>query len=84
MAGEPLEVAVCMGSSCFSRGNNRTIENLQKYLRENGLEEQVLLKGHLCEGLCKNGPNVTVASKVCHAVDPERAAELLHEQMRLD
>jgi NADH:ubiquinone oxidoreductase subunit E len=28
------------------------------------------LSGHLCEGQCKSGPNVTINGKMYHEVDP--------------
>jgi NADH:ubiquinone oxidoreductase subunit E len=30
----------------------------------------VELNGHLCEGHCKEGPNVTINGKMYHEVDP--------------
>ena len=33
MSPEPLNsITICMGSSCFSRGNNRNIEVIQEHL----------------------------------------------------
>jgi NADH:ubiquinone oxidoreductase subunit E len=59
-----------MGSSCFSRGNNRNIEVIQDYLSSRTLPPGVELAGHLCEGHCKSGPNVTINGKMYHEVDP--------------
>ncbi len=63
-AKEPIELAICMGSSCFSRGNKKNIALIREYIDLHGLCGKVLLKGHLCEGLCKDGPNITVAGNV--------------------
>ena len=30
------KIVVCIGSSCFSRGNERNVEVIQKYLEEHG------------------------------------------------
>ena len=49
-----------MGSSCFSRGNKKNIALIRDYIDRHGLCGKVVLKGHLCEGLCKDGPNLTV------------------------
>jgi len=57
---DKISVVVCMGSSCFSRGNSLTLKALQDYIRENGLENRVELKGSLCEDCCKCGPNITI------------------------
>ncbi len=63
-------ITICMGSSCFSRGNNRNIEVIQSYLSSGTLPGSVELTGHLCEGACKEGPNVTINGKMYHQVDP--------------
>jgi len=57
---EKIRVVVCMGSSCFSRGNSLTLKMLQDYIREKGIENRVELKGSLCEDCCKCGPNITI------------------------
>jgi NADH:ubiquinone oxidoreductase subunit E len=63
-------ITICMGSSCFSRGNNRNIEVIQDYLSSSKLPPGVDLTGHLCQGHCKSGPNVTMNGKMYHEVDP--------------
>lgn len=79
MTNEPLSsITICMGSSCFSRGNNRNIEVIQDYLNSGNLPPQVELTGHLCEGHCKVGPNVTVNGKMYHEVDPIVIISLLN------
>jgi NADH:ubiquinone oxidoreductase subunit E len=63
-------ITICMGSSCFSRGNSRNIEVVQDFLKTQSLPPSVELNGHLCEGHCKSGPNVTINGKMYHEVDP--------------
>lgn len=63
-------IAICMGSSCFSRGNNRNIEVIQSYLQTAGMPPGAELTGHLCQGHCTAGPNVTINGKIYHEVDP--------------
>jgi len=68
-----------MGSSCFARGNNRNIEVIQEHLGSPALSAgEVELSGHLCEGHCKAGPNVTINGKMYHEVDPIVIIGLLH------
>ncbi len=63
-------ITICMGSSCFSRGNNRNIEVIQDYLASRSLPDGVELTGHLCQDQCRSGPNVTINGKMYHEVDP--------------
>lgn len=74
-------IAICMGSSCFSRGNNRNIEVIQSYLGSHPLPPGVELTGHLCEGHCKEGPNVTFNGKMYHEVDPIVIIGLLNHHL---
>ena len=64
------KITICMGSSCFSRGNSRNIEVIQHYLNLHDLPPGVELTGHLCQGHCRMGPNVTINGKMYHEVDP--------------
>lgn len=75
-------ITICMGSSCFSRGNNRNIEVIQSYLASNPLPAHVELNGHLCEGACKDGPNVTINGKLYREVDPIVITGLLNHFLR--
>jgi NADH:ubiquinone oxidoreductase subunit E len=65
-----MHITICMGSSCFSRGNSRNIEVIQDFLKTQPLPPPVALSGHLCEGHCNSGPNVTINGKMYHEVDP--------------
>ena len=71
-------ITICMGSSCFSRGNNRNIEVIQNYLASHPLPPALELAGHLCQGHCKSGPNVSINGKLYHEVDPIVIIGLLH------
>ena len=51
---------ICLGSSCFSRGNKDAVNFIREYLRKNHLEDRVIFKGARCMGLCSNGPNLTI------------------------
>ena len=79
---EPTELAICMGSSCFSRGNKRNIKIIQEYIGHHGLCGKVSLKGHLCEGLCKDGPNITVDGQVFNAIDSDFLEFVLDQQLK--
>ena len=85
MKPEPLKnITICMGSSCFSRGNNRNIEVIQEYLASETLPAGVELSGHLCQGHCSSGPNVQINSKLYHEVDPIVIIGLLNHYRRQD
>ena len=80
------EVCICMGSSCFSRGNRRNVKAIREYLVRNGLLEKVSLTGHLCEGMCKCGPNISLGGRIFHCVDcadPTLIESLLEKNLKV-
>ena len=54
------KIVVCLGSSCFARGNEENIRVVEAYLEENSYQDDVdvELSGTLCQGRCAEGPNV--------------------------
>ena len=38
-----MKITVCMGSSCFARGNDQNLEFIEKYIKEKGLEAEIEL-----------------------------------------
>ncbi len=64
-----IDISICMGSSCYPRGNRETLEKLKVYISENKLEDQIIMKGNLCEGLCKDGPNIRINGVIYHDID---------------
>jgi NADH:ubiquinone oxidoreductase subunit E len=70
-------ITVCMGSSCFARGNNRNLELILEYLQKRGLKGEVVIKGALCEGRCNQGPNIVVDGTVYSDVKPVSVVALL-------
>ncbi|MGC9966828.1 MAG: (2Fe-2S) ferredoxin domain-containing protein [Syntrophobacteraceae bacterium] len=79
---EPIEFAICMGSSCFSRGNKKNIALIRDYIERHGLCGKVLLKGHLCEGLCKDGPNMTVDGNVFSLTNSDCLEFILDDHLK--
>lgn len=71
------EIVVCMGSSCFSRGNNLTLGIIKEYLGAHQLDVQVKLKGALCTGKCKDGPNIVVAGNPYSGVESGTIIDIL-------
>ena len=72
-----VKVTICMGSSCFSRGNNKNLEAVRAWLTVHGHTADVELKGCRCGGKCGEGPNIWIDG-VCHSgVTPQSVPELL-------
>ncbi len=74
-----IEIVVCLGSSCFARGNSEILAALQQYVQSKGLKTPVRLAGCLCQDQCKQGPNLKVGSEFHHNITAARLRELLQQ-----
>lgn len=70
-------IEVCMGSSCFSRGNNQAVEVLQDYCTKHALPVQFELRGTLCAGFCTNGPHLRINGTRYDQVQPSTVLDIL-------
>jgi NADH:ubiquinone oxidoreductase subunit E len=76
---DPAEIVICLGSSCFARGNSENLAILREYAESPGSKASVRLTGQLCQDLCKEGPNLMIGGKLYHNVTAARLRELLRE-----
>ena len=74
------KITICMGSSCFSRGNQENLQLIQEFLADNELTEKVELVGELCQGECSQGPNLHIGDQAYHEVDPATLWDLLRKE----
>ena len=81
MALARKEIKICMGSSCFSRGNKLTLQVIQLYLKDHQLEGEVILKGNHCFGDCNEGPVLKIGSKVYDQVSGDSILEILENEL---
>lgn len=70
-------ITVCMGSSCFARGNDTNLAFLEDYIKENNLDAQIELAGTRCEGKCASGPNISINGVEYNNVSVENLEEIL-------
>ena len=72
------KIMVCMGSSCFLRGNRVNLQIIQKYLKEKKIASEIELCGCLCQGECSEGPNIKIGEKNYQGVDSGSLIEILN------
>lgn len=56
-------ILVCQKSDCMKRGGKALCQALESELRNNGLEDNVIIKGTGCMKNCKAGPNLVMPDK---------------------
>lgn len=74
-----MKIIICLGSSCYNRGNQHVLEVIKKYLSENNLKEKVDFRGQLCSGNCAHGPVLHINDKTYKEIDENTAIRLLDE-----
>ncbi len=77
------KIVVCLGSSCFARGNEENIRVVEAYLGENSYQDEVdvELSGALCRGRCADGPVVIVDDQIYTRVDAGLMLEILRKTL---
>ncbi|MFA8449748.1 MAG: (2Fe-2S) ferredoxin domain-containing protein [Bacteroidales bacterium] len=73
------QIVICLGSSCFSRGNAKNLEIIKDYLEKNNLNDKVDFRGKLCSGNCNKGPVIIVNDKTYENVEENCIPLILDE-----
>lgn len=73
-----IEITVCMGSSCYSRGNEGSKTLIEEFISSNNLEDKVDFRGMLCSGKCGVGPNVIIDGKEYNHIEEGVLLDILN------
>ena len=75
------EIIICLGSSCFARGNKNLLKILQRYINQHGLTDKVLFKGDHCFNECNIGPSLKIGGKIYNEVNEDNIHNILSEAL---
>ena len=75
-----IKMQICLGSSCFSRGNKDVVIFIMEYLRKNHLADKVIFKGARCMGHCSNGPNLNINGVIIEGVTLSKIDGILEKE----
>ncbi|MDC7245769.1 MAG: (2Fe-2S) ferredoxin domain-containing protein [Sphaerochaetaceae bacterium] len=71
-----MKIELCMGSSCFARGNALVLERLESLQSEEpGID--IELSGHLCMNECSAGPNVRIDGKLYQNLNADEVVDII-------
>lgn len=59
----PVEINVCVGTSCFLRGSQDIISGMKEKIEQEGWKDRIDLKATFCTENCSHGPTVVVGDK---------------------
>ncbi len=76
------KIILCLGSSCFARGNQEIIPLIKKYIERKCLEDKVMFIGDHCMGNCSEGPNMYIGKCLFKKINKESIEALLDEGLK--
>ena len=74
-----VKMVICIGSSCFARGNAENVKIVEDFIANRGLSDEIdiELSGGLCTGNCPDGPVVIVDDKVYKHVNKDVMLDIM-------
>ncbi len=74
-----VKMTICIGSSCFARGNAANVKIVEDFITQRGLSDEldIELSGGLCTDNCPDGPVVVVNEKIYKHVNADVMQEIL-------
>jgi NADH:ubiquinone oxidoreductase subunit E len=73
------DVIICLGSSCFARGNKQLVKVINDYLRDRNLLNEVRFHGERCFGQCAVGPSLKIDGMLKERLDEDSVIAILDE-----
>lgn len=70
-----IVIKVCLGSSCYIRGNDKILSFLQEYVQQKDMT--IELVGCRCTNLCQDGPNIYIDDKKYSNLSKEDLVKVL-------
>ncbi|MGD9978435.1 MAG: NAD(P)H-dependent oxidoreductase subunit E [Bacteroidales bacterium] len=82
--GGKTEIMICLGSSCFARGNKATLNAIVDYIGKHKLTDKVYFHGAHCFGQCAEGPIVKINNSVYTGVNEYNIIDILTNELSND
>jgi NADH:ubiquinone oxidoreductase subunit E len=79
---KPIEVVICLGSSCFARGNAENLRDLKGYLEHYNVAANFRTRGRLCVKKCTSGPTIAINGVEYGHMRPGTAVALLERALQ--
>lgn len=76
-------ITVCMGSSCFGKGNSSNAEYITRFVSERNLTDRIEVSGCLCTNACARGPNITINGKLISGISEQTIEEIIIKELGL-
>ncbi len=75
-------IRICLGSSCYTRGNAENLKIIQQYVEgKKEIAASLDFRGHLCTENCSRGPVITINDETFEEVQPFQVEKILMEKL---
>jgi NADH:ubiquinone oxidoreductase subunit E len=75
------KIQLCLGSSCFARGNHELIPLINRYISKNNLSDKVEFAGDHCFSKCSEGPNLYIGTHLFQRVNKANIVQILDQEL---
>ena len=75
------EIVICLGSSCFSRGNKQLVKTVDHFLQKHNLNSKVNFRGAHCMEMCDKGPVLKIQDEFFTSVNVTNIIEILSKSL---
>lgn len=72
-----IQIKICLGSSCFSRGSSEMVKIVQKYISDRNIGNKVAFMGDHCTNNCSLGPNIRINGKIFNEITVDNITNIL-------
>ncbi len=77
---EKRNLTICLGSSCFARGNKEIVHLIRKFLDAHALNQTVDFRGKHCFGHCEHGPSLRIDQRRIEHISRNNIEEILKQE----
>ena len=77
------QIKICMGSSCFARGNAKNLQIIQDFLSKHQLEATIELSGLRCCNNCSKGPNINIDGTDYNNINSNTLLDILEKHFNI-
>ena len=78
-----LPITLCFGTSCLIRGAQKIMNQLSHYVRDNALEDEVMITATFCHERCQRGPVVSVGDLIIEKATSEKVIQAVENALNL-
>lgn len=74
-----MVIKVCIGSACHLKGSYDVIRNIERYLEDRQMTDQVNLQSSFCLGHCSEAVSVQIDNEKIVSMSPQTVNEMMDQ-----